>query len=265
MPQVEITIPAQTMDALERGLIRLTAEIDERDADAVAHGFLGGAHGYGAHMDTPVFSMRPYYWGDCDCGADDRSEAWWAAHPHADDCYQSELRRRMDAYDERVGYKEIESAAFGGNDTASILFGGMDTQSEPIVLNGVEIVFSSIMTPRKDEATERWRKAHDARGKFEEQTYRALAKIFGTDPKYGAAVHCTCGVDKQAAAYFETESHYDTCAVELPNFLHKPSGLEVRWYKYIGRGMDVRGAAPANLGALIDECVASLPSPPDKD
>lgn len=26
-----------------------------------------------------------------------------------------------------------------------------------------------------------------------------------------------------------------------PNFHHKPSGLKVRWYKYIGRGMEITG------------------------
>lgn len=41
-----------------------------------------------------------------------------------------------------------------------------------------------------------------------------------------------------------------------PNFLHKPSGTWVRWYKYIGRGMemDVRG----DWRQIIAECEASL-------
>lgn len=41
-----------------------------------------------------------------------------------------------------------------------------------------------------------------------------------------------------------------------PNFLHKPSGSSVSWYKYIGRGMGVDLAA--DWRSIIDECVASL-------
>ena len=44
-----------------------------------------------------------------------------------------------------------------------------------------------------------------------------------------------------------------------PNFLHKPSGTTVRWYKYIGRGMgvDLRG----DWDAIITECRNSLIDP----
>ena len=45
-----------------------------------------------------------------------------------------------------------------------------------------------------------------------------------------------------------------------PHFWHKPSGLKVWWYKYIGRDMVVRGeASPAALDRIVAECVASLP------
>jgi hypothetical protein len=45
----------------------------------------------------------------------------------------------------------------------------------------------------------------------------------------------------------------------LPNFLHKASGFELRWYKYIGRGMSVnRRVTLAEFQAIFDECMASL-------
>lgn len=45
--------------------------------------------------------------------------------------------------------------------------------------------------------------------------------------------------------------------VSAPNFLHKPSGTAVHWYKYIGRSMevDLRG----DWRAVLSDCVASLP------
>lgn len=42
-----------------------------------------------------------------------------------------------------------------------------------------------------------------------------------------------------------------------PNFLHKPSGTTVHWYKYIGRGMevDLRG----NWNEHLAQCLATIP------
>lgn len=41
-----------------------------------------------------------------------------------------------------------------------------------------------------------------------------------------------------------------------PNFWHKPSGLRVWWYKYIGRGMEVYG--DADLAIIGAECLADV-------
>ena len=52
----------------------------------------------------------------------------------------------------------------------------------------------------------------------------------------------------------------ETCANDTreaaPNFLHKPSGVGVRWYKYIGRGMEVKGQG--DWLAIARECIDSL-------
>lgn len=43
-----------------------------------------------------------------------------------------------------------------------------------------------------------------------------------------------------------------------PHFWHKPSGLRVWWYKYIGRGMETHRLDSTDLAAVFSECVASL-------
>jgi hypothetical protein len=44
-----------------------------------------------------------------------------------------------------------------------------------------------------------------------------------------------------------------------PNFLHKPSGLEIRFYKYLGRGMSVsRHVCPDCFLPIFAECMNSL-------
>ncbi len=51
----------------------------------------------------------------------------------------------------------------------------------------------------------------------------------------------------------------DEAEAAKPNFLHKASGLEIRWYKYIGRGMTVnRHVCPDCFQDIFAECMNSL-------
>lgn len=59
------------------------------------------------------------------------------------------------------------------------------------------------------------------------------------------------------------EKQCDYCAGRIepaPNFVHKPSGSKVSWYKWIGRGMELDLAA--DWGTLFAECLASLDTDP---
>lgn len=44
-----------------------------------------------------------------------------------------------------------------------------------------------------------------------------------------------------------------------PNFLHKPSGTKVRWYKYIGRGMEV--SLLDDWLDIFNDCLNSIVAP----
>jgi hypothetical protein len=60
-----------------------------------------GFDGYGYHdlsdergvFENEVFRLQPYYWGDCECGFEERDWQWSKEHRHSGECYQSELRR----------------------------------------------------------------------------------------------------------------------------------------------------------------------------
>lgn len=45
---------------------------------------------------------------------------------------------------------------------------------------------------------------------------------------------------------------------QAPHFWHKASGLQVRWYKWIGRDVEVHGADGLGLSKIFNECFASL-------
>jgi hypothetical protein len=58
---------------------------------------------------------------------------------------------------------------------------------------------------------------------------------------------------------YEVADHVEGCPTNLPNFKHNASGLEVRWYKYIGRSMEVsRDVTFVECLDLFAECARSL-------
>jgi hypothetical protein len=62
--EVQIITPpvADMTEQLDFGLVALTEAIEQLDPERVAHGCLGGSHGYGAHWENEVFMMNPYCW-----------------------------------------------------------------------------------------------------------------------------------------------------------------------------------------------------------
>ena len=59
------------------------------------------------------------------------------------------------------------------------------------------------------------------------------------------------------------ESKCPQCGHDAPNFLHKPSGSTVHWYKYIGRGQHVDLTIP--WSTIMMDCINSLGLPPGKE
>lgn len=54
------------------------------------------------------------------------------------------------------------------------------------------------------------------------------------------------------------DEHTNNCPEAEPHFYHKPSGLGIRWYKYIGRGLSANHPEPDNWGAVVTDCLVSL-------
>jgi hypothetical protein len=71
---------------IARDLYELSRMLGERNPEAQARGLLGGEWGYGQHFKSDVFEMHPFYWGECECGADERIDAWFEANGHSVGC-----------------------------------------------------------------------------------------------------------------------------------------------------------------------------------
>lgn len=86
----------------------------------------------------------------------------------------------------------------------------------------------------------------------------AVAREWGL-PEFGCAVHCTCGQKEKWRRWAADHPHPDTCPEVRPNFRHHRTGVEIRWYKWIGRSMEVTGSVSlAAWQAVMDECMDSV-------
>ncbi|MDO2384311.1 hypothetical protein QRB41_12975 [Mycobacterium avium subsp. hominissuis] len=72
-------------------------------------------------------------------------------------------------------------------------------------------------------------------------------------PDDGAMWHCTCGIE--ATYQHLKEQHSPTCEQFAPNFVYHSTGAEIRWYKWIGRDMEITGDLPDDFGT---QCLRSL-------
>lgn len=172
-------------------LYKLSEKLGRMNPDDQAHGCFGGEWGYGQDFKNDIFEMHPYYWGDCDCGAE--------CPKHQADCEQ--VTKRDNWISRRIHF------ATGGKPAGE--FG---------------------LLPPIDHH------------KFPE---------FEKENPYPT---CTCGAE---ASWVEKDTHELTCSTVRPNFRYQD--IEIRWYKYIGRGMTVsREVTRQELIAMFRKCFASV-------
>lgn len=78
-----------------------------------------------------------------------------------------------------------------------------------------------------------------------------------SDAPNGMAVHCDCGVDQAYTVWRDNNNHADHCSKVVPNF--RCGDLEIRWYKYIGRGMSAnREVSREDLRKIFRKCRQSI-------
>lgn len=99
----------------------------------------------------------------------------------------------------------------------------------------------------------------DEERKIQDEVREKYCKQFELPFPQGCAVHCTCDHRERWAEFVSQNNHDPECPIVLPNFRHLPSGMEVRWYKYIGRGMSVNRVIHRDVWKnIFEECQISL-------
>lgn len=101
------------------------------------------------------------------------------------------------------------------------------------------------------------RDGHD----FKDDCMKITCLEFGIDPNApGGMVHCTCGHRQAWSDFIPTVTHSGECLMDKPNFVYKPTGVEMSWYKHAGRGITCNRSKPSMVRwlAVINDCVSSI-------
>lgn len=231
---VEVVVPYRATDALSEVLVRLTRTLHETGkADGARGGLLGGEFGYGADFESDVFMLHRYCWCDQDdcpwCGGclEDHGE------PNHDPlCYQWRV------------YRDLVAEGF----EPALWSDGGPYAAPP----------------------QGW--TWDQRREVEDRVRRKWCRRMGLSFPASCAVHCTCGASNEWLARVES-CLCDACTASgiyaeagalpgrgAPNFWHKPSGVRVWWYKYIGRDMKVHVPEGEGVVRAVEAAISSLGS-----
>jgi hypothetical protein len=217
---IQVMLPEYRLDRLSQGLRALTREL-MRAGNERSGGLLGGEFGYGARYDCDVFAMHPYCWCDereCPWCGGCLNEDGFPEPVHSPGCYQTHLEALQQKYGRKGDW-------------------------------GWHVPMG------------------DGRYKAYERAAQTLCARMGLAFPQGWGAHCTCGAQDayvalldacQCAFHNPSGAFADAGALPsqgAPHFWHKPSGVRIWWYKYIGRGMEVRALEGASIISAVREAV----------
>lgn len=219
-----------------------------------------------AGLENDVFVMRSYDWSaECDCGFDQGLALVEKSFPHDQACYQSKLAEFKAELAERFGVKELWQAADrAGLEALRQKAGSAEYAS---LLNGIEkynlaqglLLFASAESRQIFEQARR--KTACELERLEQDGTRALCQRFGFSFPYGSLVHCSCQRETRLQQYCQTNSHKQSCRLIQPNFVHKPSGFELSWYKRpLRSAMSNMRVSRRQFRRILDSCLESLQS-----
>ena len=225
--KIEVHFPVPSDDAVSRSLVRLTELLHKSRLKVRAvYGFFGGEFGYGTDYENDTFAMRWYRQHPrCDCGG--------SRPRHRAKCARSE--KRVSAWiSDRLAYRCDDEPPHPKFDPNNI-----GTWGETIDWSTMERRFAEFAKKHPFPSC----------SCGEDQAW--LNRNPGKKPNENDD-----GFESPHPSDFKHADSCDWSILYHPNFMHKPSGSTVCWYKYIGRDMEIEAKAP--WPKVIRECVASI-------
>ncbi len=101
---------------------------------------------------------------------------------------------------------------------------------------------------------------YDEQQRINEEAISQVCELLGIDPSAsGSHVHCTCGRSGRYQEWLKNATHDDTCAIRDYGFKHFVSGLEVSWYKRVGRSTKSnKSMKTLDWYRIVVECLESV-------
>src|SRR6185437_6486626 len=167
---------------------------------------------YGEDFENEIFYVR-YDRQDyeCTCGFEEEADSYNEQHSHKPDCWKTRVGRADDEIQAR--WEPIIQAAQNARDKLPNRPPRGDTPEQRELLR---------VCNARDAEIDQW-----------------LRDNGWEEGKPGLHVYCDCGMEAVIEAWFKEHGHRKPCEgywADQPNFLHKPSGYGVFWYKYPCRG-----------------------------
>lgn len=234
---LKVFVPGADDDALSIALRVLTYHL-QRKLGVEAGGGFGGDYGYGVKFENDVFLMCPDYMDvECNCGHNEAFDVWVEGRKHAAGCYSTDVSKE---------HGRIRSKHRSGIDAA-------------IKVRDRYPPFSKD-ADKAQKVVNRLSDAHDREDKAMRQALCRKHHI-KWNKGWASMCHCTCGHSQAVQEWLAANPHAERCPIELPNFWHKPSGLKVKWYKWIGRDNEIEQSADVTLRAVLNACLKSIEAP----
>jgi hypothetical protein len=94
----------------------------------------------------------------------------------------------------------------------------------------------------------------------EQLVYKYACKKFGFDFNSGGyGCHCTCGLDDEYEKWRENHDHKEGCLLMRHNFIYKPTGFWIDWYKYPFRDSYMSDdLTKEQLKEIWEKCIESV-------
>lgn len=105
--------------------------------------------------------------------------------------------------------------------------------------------------------------SYNTTSKIEDSVRKKICKQMKLSYPGGCAVHCTCDYHERYKSWLKDIGYpngcLDTCLLRKPNFLHKPSGFRIEWYKYPFRDSYMNQKIKLkDFKKIINLCIESL-------